>query len=959
MTGLQNLIRQGVKTILFDDFKDWFFNFIKSRNFVLTMIFLFCFSLLLSRLFYLQIIKGSEYQETFALKIHREVATASTRGKIFDRNGELLAYSELSYSVAIEDNFPNTRDKQQRINDTVYRLIGLVEKNGDHIINDFGIIYEDGVYKFVDEGTRLLRFKADVYGRVKISDLQAKEELATAKQMMDFLCGDKKYKINDGDYTDEEKLKIVTVRYAMGLNNFKRYVKTTVAGNVSERTVAAVMENSESLQGVSVEEESVRVYPNAKYFASLIGWVGKASADEIESFNKELGEEKYELNDVVGKSGLEQYLELDLQGTKGSRKMDVDTLGRILKEYDVKDPVPGNNIYTSIDSKLQMACYDILEQKLAGILLDKIRNTKTFTSTGSRDDIVIPIYDVYNACFDNNIIDRSHFTEEDATELEKSVQSRFEAKRASAIEEIRAELNNPQARPYKELPLEMKNYMSHIVSRKCLMGEDEVLSPDSSDPMYDAWHTQESISLREYLEYAISKNWINVSKVAPDTPYLDSSEIYASLVDYIGETLASDSAFGQMLYRYMLLDDDISGRETALLLYDQGVLTAENDEDYPRLASGAMSAYDFFMTKIRKLQITPGMLALEPCSGGIVITDVNTGAVLADVSYPGFDNNRLTNIMDSAYYSSLLNDKSRPMYSRATQEQTAPGSTFKMVSATAGLMEGVITLPETITCRGVYDKVSNHPKCWIYTSRRGSHGPENVVSAIKDSCNYYFYEVGYRLGSTMNGLSNDVGIEKLRKYAEMYGLGSKTGMETEENEPRISDELIVPSAIGQGTHNYTVSQLARYITTIADDGTCYNLSLLDKMTDSTGNIVEEYGATVYNKLDIPQEYLNAIKQGMNAVAMNTAALKDLAITTAGKTGTAQMSVNHPNHALFAGFAPYENPEIAMVVRIANGYTSANSASVASDILKYYFNLEDEEQILSGEASSNAGTFIAD
>lgn len=946
---------------MFDDFKEWLFNFIKSRNFVLIVILFCCFSVLFSRVFYLQIVKGAEYQETFSLKLEREVTTASTRGNIYDRNGEILAYSELSYSVAIEDNgtYETTKEKQYSLNDTIYRLIKIIEKNGDQVINDFGIIYEDGQYKFVNEGTRLLRFKADVYGRLKIGDLETEEELATPDEIMDYMCGEKRYRIDDGDYTAEERLKILNVRYAISSNNFKRYVKTIVASNVSEKTVAAVMENSGNLQGVSIEEDSIRIYPNAKYFSSIIGWIGTASSEEIESFNEELGEEKYELNDIVGKSGIEQYMELELQGTKGSQIIDVDSVGKILNVESVIKPVPGNHVYLSLDTDLQIACYDILEQKLAGILLDKIKNIKTYTSTGSADDILIPIYSVYYACFENHLIDTERFTAEDASDLEKSVQARFETKLESVINMLRNELTNENAKPYKDLSLELKNYMSYIVSSSCLMGENNVLTPDSSDPMYTAWHTDEDISLKTYLEYAISMNWINVSAVAPDTPYLDSQEIYNSLVDYIVQTLAEDPDFGQMLYRYMLLEDSISGRETAMLLYDQGVLDKTDDEEYEKLVSGSMSAFDFFRSKISSLEITPAMLALEPCSGAVIITDVHTGAVLVCVSYPGFDNNRLTNTMDADYYSQLLNDNSRPMYSRATQEKTAPGSTFKMVSAVAGLSEGVISTTESIVCRGIYDKVSNHPKCWIYTSSHGSHGPENVVSAIKDSCNYYFYEVGYRLGSTGDGLSNDLGLERLAKYARMFGLGEVSGIEIEESEPQISDETIVPSAIGQGSHNYTVSQMAKYVTTLANGGTCYNLTLLDKLTDSSGNLVEEYGSSVYNVLDVPSEYVRAVQQGMRAVAENTAVLKNLEISSAGKTGTAQQSVNHPNHAQFVGYAPYEEPEISVAVRIANGYTSGNAASVVADIYKYYFNLVEEDELLNGEASDTAGIFIAD
>ena len=171
---------------MFDDLKEWLVKLIKSRNFVLTAIFLCCFGALLYRVFYLQIVKGAEYQETFALKLEREVTTASTRGKIYDRNGEVLAYSELSYSVAIEDNgtYETTKVKQHSLNDTIYRLIQLIEKNGDASITDFGIVYEDGEYRFVNQGTRLLRFKADVYGHTRIGDLKTEEELASPDEII-------------------------------------------------------------------------------------------------------------------------------------------------------------------------------------------------------------------------------------------------------------------------------------------------------------------------------------------------------------------------------------------------------------------------------------------------------------------------------------------------------------------------------------------------------------------------------------------------------------------------------------------------------------------------------------------------------------------------------------------------------------------------------------------------------
>ena len=240
------------------------------------------------------------------------------------------------------------------------------------------------------------------------------------------------------------------------------------------------------------------------------------------------------------------------------------------------------------------------------------------------------------------------------------------------------------------------------------------------------------------------------------------------------------------------------------------------------LKAGNVGAYDFMRSKIQSLEITPGQLGLEPCTGSLVATDPNTGEVLACVSYPGYDNNRLANTMDSDYYSKLLTNQSRPFYNNATQEKTAPGSTYKPLSAIAGLTEGVIDVNTYLPCAGVYKKVTPNPKCWIYPS---SHGNLNVSQGIQHSCNDFFYEVGYRLGlnnvgdskldsdtsdgkSTQNYYSSERGIAKLQKYAEEFGLGDTSGMEIPESDPQISDDNSVLSAIGQGTNNYTTSQLA-------------------------------------------------------------------------------------------------------------------------------------------------------
>lgn len=962
---------------MLEDIKESILNFITSRIFVLVVIFLAFFGIMMSRIFYLQIINGQNYADSFTMRIKREVSLPGTRGRIYDRNGQVLADNVLSYSVTMEDNgtYKSAREKQSTLNRTVLKVIDIVESHGDNVIGDFGIVYQNGSYTYTQEGRALLRFKADIYGYSSIDDLKPEEYVATADEMIEYLCGKKKFWISPDLYTEEQIkeykvptdltpeqiLKLVTIRYAISSNSFKRYVTTTVASDVSDATVAEILENQSNLQGVDIEQSSLRTYADSKYFANIIGYIGKPDQDELDTLKEQ--NEDYDANDLVGKAGLEQYMETELQGKKGQRTIYVDSVGNVLEVESETQPESGHDLYLTIDKDLQIAAYNILEQRLAGVLVSKIQNIKQYVpgAHSSAMSIVIPIYDVYYALIQNHIIDTSHFTADDATDLERSVQQRFDTQLDDAISRIMAQLQSDSPTAYCDLPSDMKNYMSYIVS-DILMGGNQVLmksAVNTEDATYIAWAKDETISLKEYLEYAISMNWVDVSGLDVKNSYMNSEEIYQVVVDYISSKLATDSNFHTMLYKYVILNDVVTGREVCLLLYDQGILEYD-EETVGKLRSGAYSAYSFMMDKIKNLEITPGQLALEPCSAGCVITDPNTGDVLANVSYPGYDNNRLTNTMDSAYYAELNRDLAGPLYSRSTQERTAPGSTFKPISAVAGLEEGVIRSTDIIHATGVFTEAYGSPTCWIYNQYHGSHGNINMVDAIRVSCNYYFYEVGFRLGGGRStGYSSDRALAALSKYAAMFGFDHTSGMELPESDPKISDSDGIRSAIGQGTHLYTVSQIARYVSTIANRGTVYDLTLLDKLTDSEGNTIEDYSASVYNNIDIADNSWNTIQEGMHQVAENTAAFKDLNLTIAGKTGTAQQSKSHPNHALFMGYAPYESPQIAIAIRIANGYTSANAASMAADIFSYYFDLTDKDELLNGSATTATSAVIND
>ena len=260
---------------------------------------------------------------------------------------------------------------------------------------------------------------------------------------------------------------------------------------------------------------------------------------------------------------------------------------------------------------------------------------------------------------------------------------------------------------------------------------------------------------------------------------------------------------------------------------------------------------------------------------------------------------------------------------------------------------------------GQYTKVSNNPKCWIYPS---NHGSINVSEAIRDSCNYFFYEVGWRLSGGDGAYDDEKGINKITEYASKFGLDETTGIEIEENSPHIATKYPVMAAIGQSDNNFTTVGLARYATAIANRGTVYNLTLLNSVQDSEHNVIKSFGPTVRNKVDVlNSSQWDAIHYGMRMVCQGLSSFNGFGVEVAGKTGTAQQVTTRPNHALFIGFAPYNNPEISIATRIAYGYTSHNAAEVSKDILAYYFGVSNTEDLLNGEAStvSNSGNEFTD
>ena len=932
------------------DIKDYLRRLFKSRLLVLSAVMLLLFSMMLARIFSLQIVNGEKYQENFVLRIERTLSEEATRGNIYDCNGKLLAYNELAYSVSISDSgsYRNDRVKAETINPQLAEIVQMLDRNGDTFYNTFKIdLNENGTYSYNVSGNQLKRFLADVFGKTSYANLsynikyKLNEAEATADQVMSYL---KDTFYIDESYDEATAYKIACIRFAMKSTSFKRFETTVIAQNVSDRTLAYVNEHSDSLIGIGIEEDMIRKYNDSEYFASIIGYTGQISDSEYNELHAT--DSSYSKNDTIGKSGLEQYYESYLRGDNGQKIVYVDTVGRIQEVVSSTDPVAGSDLYLSIDADLQKDTYRLLEQEIAGIVYSNIKKGD------------IPITDVYIALLENNVIDITQFDNDDATSTEKEVYQNFLVQQGRAIESLKTQLYASNPLTNNEMSEELLDYVTYMID---LLKSDKILVTskiDSDDSVYKTWRDG-NLSPKKYLSHCITNQWIDISLLEVNSKYADTSEIFDALVNYVLTEASTDKNFAKYVYKYMIPKNQVTGKQLCLLLLEQSVLDYD-EATYQQIRNGSITPYGFLLNKINNIEITPAQLALDPCTGSTVITDVNTGEIKALVSYPGYDNNKLANGVDAEYYAKLNDDNSNPQWNYATQEKTAPGSTFKMLTSTVGLAEGVISTSTEINCTGIFTEVDNHPKCHVYPGR---HGLDTVSEAIRDSCNVFFYTIGYNLSFRDTGTYNDAtGIKYFQKYASIFGLDKKTGLEIAESQSQIADEYPVMAAIGQSNNNITTSALSRYVTAVSS-GKLYDYQLMNKIVDCDGNVLVNYEPS-YEDISstLSTDEWNSIRSGMNLVVKNSSAFRNFNINVAGKTGTAQQVSTRPNHALFVGYAPYEAPQISIATRIAYGYTSSNAAAVSKNILSVYFGQQTADEILALKAegaNSSSSNTVAD
>ncbi|PKM51396.1 MAG: hypothetical protein CVV02_07265 [Firmicutes bacterium HGW-Firmicutes-7] len=814
---------------------------IKNRIFLLFLVIVFCFWILVHRLFELQIVNGEQYALITEATMERTLLIPAIRGNIYDRYGRPLAINETAFnikydpSIVIED-----------LNGVIYNVLSTLERYNEQFIDELPIT-KDEPFEFTFMNSS--------------AEKSWKENMGLKKEQLDYTATEMITYLSEifdipSELSNIEKRNMISIRSAIFMQRYRQYNVITLATDVNEHVVVEIEEQCDRFPGIYIDVEPLRFYPEGEYFSHILGYIRPINEIELEE-NKAFG---YANTDLIGKLGIEKAYEGSLKGQKGQASVEVTPTGKVMNKVITVPSTNGKDVFLTLDSDLQKKTAHILLENLKEVLIKKL------------DTQEITIKQLFISMVKSNNL---------------------------SINDIM--------------------YANDELTQGFL--KDLILK---SNPKFDIKNLEDTENAKLIIMKAIEEN-------------------------------------------------AITSLQFILCLAEQEIITCD-EEILNQLHNKTASAYTIIKEKIIAGEITPSATNLDPCTGSVAVVDVNSGDVLALVTYPSYNNNMLVNNFNSLYYEQLLNDPTTPLINRPLMERKAPGSTLKMLSAITGLEAGIITPSTQINDLGIFKSAGlPYAKCLIYSRYGGTHGAVNVSKAIEVSCNYFFYETAYRMGNAKAGTTLN-SISLFNDYMKKFGLDDYSGVEIEEYKPKIAspkakenavkrldkdatasqmqwmDGDTIRSAIGQSYNSFTVIHIAKYIATLANGGTRYKLNLVKGIKGENDEINKVF-PTVEEELQIAPQNLKAVYEGMLGVTSGSRgtlrnAFAGFPIQVAAKTGTAEESDKRPSHTWFSGFAPYDNPQIAVVVMVPFGEsTSSPATKIAKEIFVEYFGLYNETEEL--------------
>ncbi len=932
-----------------------FLELCKSRIFVVLFGICILFSTLVIRLFILQILHGSEYDVSLTTSISKTVNVPASRGNIYDRYGRPLAINKVAYCVQIDDSV--TLDLTEHRHQLITNLLDTIFAQGT-VANDDLPISKTTPSTFLFTGTEREQKKA-----IK----EWKESIGLQKQQMDFTpeqCLQYLYeKYNaPNQYTDAQKRMYVyyylelTDKNLMALTLAQKFIEF---GETVMDDIPMDMEYPYHLQfggNKKKEENWKRTWQTPGMTENEINTLLNFNSTEMLEY----------LRDYFG---LPKYLPTDLVR---------NTLGIRNSLYAVRyQKYQSVTVATDISDKT-LAYVEENQDIFPNVLISTVSlreypNGEHFAHiTGyirQMTEADMPLY--------QDILDAEGNPLYNNTDIvgQAGIEKLYEQQLNGVDGKITMEVDNQGRR------------MSVIGSTEPTAGKDVYLTIDSK--LQSTTYTALEEALRQVLlnrlksggKYGVSTLDLFVSMV--NTNHISASKMLSAPEDTVQAALvtrckASVADFStdnedaaEILQTFLtdgLSNGMVSAKELLIAMIEQERISA-TPEELEAIQSGAIAPSTCIIRKLENGEMSPSDTGLDPSTGSVVVSEVDSGKVLALVTYPSFDNNQLVNTFNNSYYNSLLEDMNTPLVNRPLKQKKAPGSTFKMIPAIAGLETGIIAPKSIIHAKGIFkDAGTPYARCWYYSNTGGSHGALTVDHALEVSCNYFFYELGYRMGNAENG-STEKAISTLNEYMAAFGLNSVTGIELEEYSPtmaspyykertiktynpdattsqtRWTDGDTIRAFIGQSVNSYTPAQMNRYIATLANGGTLYQYHLVDKVSNPDGSLYEQKEEVVENIIPLQQNNLQAVYEGMYLVSYGAKgtlrkAFTDLPVKVASKSGTAQEDLSRSSHTWLVCFAPYDDPQIAITVMIPFGENYGSPApKVAKAVIREYLGLD--------------------
>ena len=931
---------------------DQFLDLCKNRIFVMLCGIIVLFAIIVLRLFSLQIIHGAKYEESITASVARELPVAAPRGGIYDRYGRPLAVNTVAYCVQIDGSLEldfSDEERQKLAKDLTDRLF----ENG-HIRTNSLPISQKTPYTFTFEGTEEEQEAQELRWKTSIG-LEKKQRKMTAKECLDWLT--KQYDVPAG-YSSAEKRTYLS----LCLGDDRNLMALTLALKLNE-----------------FDEEIVDELPLAKEAPYTFQFNGNKNREKswkqsVAMEGKQLSYDSLQTLDYLRDYfGLPEGLPNDLVR---------NTLGIRYSMYLQRDQQYQTvNVATNVSAKT-LAYIEENQDTFPCVIVDTI----------SLREYPEGEYFAHILGYIRQMTEGDYaLYKDDVDAMGTPVYSKSDIVGQDGMEKLyERELNGTDGKVQIEVDNQGRR-MSVIESTEPTPGKDLFLTLDSEPQKvaYDALEEELRSAVLTKLRgggksYASSldlfSSMINVNHIsAADMLYAEKGtvqyEVYKKLKQ-AQPTFDPEQEDAAEVAKDFLLEGlekgTISQRELMLMMIEQEHIDV-TEEERQGIDSGSLSPVSLIVNKLSNKEISPAITGLDPCTGSVFVTQVGTGEVLASVTYPSYDNNELVNTFNNSYYNALLQDGNTPLVNRPLKQKKAPGSTFKMIVALAGLETGTITPNSLITDKGIFkDAGLPYARCWIYSNTGGTHGPVNVSHALEVSCNYFFYELGYRLGNPdgeNNTTTGNRSITVMNEYMAAFGLNDFTGLELDEYGPTMASPAnkekavktfnpdattsqtrwtngdTIRAAIGQSINSYTPAQMTKYISTLANGGTLYQLHMVDHVQNPDGSLHSETEDVVENVIEFKKENLQAVYDGMYLVTNGTrgtirGSFDDLPVKVAAKTGTAEEDKNRNSHTWFVCFAPYDDPQIAITVMMPFAEKSGASApNVAKAIIRKYLGLE--------------------